>query len=140
MTRVINSSALPSVIEEKLRSIRWRQSLLAGLRAIAIGASVLIAAMVVAMIADWTFTLFNTGVRTALTTISLILAVVALLATGLSPLIAAFRRTDAAMHADDEVPQLEERWTTVATFATSEHQPTTANPRGPRKRSPTFGR
>jgi hypothetical protein len=46
MSRIMNSSALPSAMEQKLRQIRWRQSLQASVRGVAIGASVLIVAMV----------------------------------------------------------------------------------------------
>ncbi len=124
MSRIMNSSALPSAMEQKLRQIRWRQSLLAFLRAIAISASVLIVAMVLAMAFDWSVTLFSTSVRIGLTIGVVALAIVALVVAGLPPLLAALRITRAASNADDEVPQLEERWTTVTSFANSEHQPT----------------
>lgn len=124
MSRIMNSSALPSAMEQKLRQIRWRQSLLASVRAIAIAVSVLIVAMVVAMTLDWSFTLFSTGVRTGMTIGSVTLAIAALIAVGVPPLLAALRISHAASNADDEVPQLEERWTTVTSFANSEHQPT----------------
>lgn len=124
MSRTVSSSALPSAMEIKLRAIRRRQAALAVVRAIAVGASVLVAAMIVAMIADWMLTLFDTRVRIALTAGSLAAAAVALLVTGAPPLIAAFGWLRAAASADSDVPQLEERWTTVANFAASEHQPT----------------
>jgi len=124
MSRIMNSSALPSAMEQKLRQIRWRQSLLASVRAVAIAVSVLIVAMVVAMALDWSFTLFSTGVRTVMTIGSVALAVAALVVVGAPPLMAALRISHAASNADDEVPQLEERWTTVTSFAKSEHQPT----------------
>lgn len=124
MSRIMNQSALPSAMEQKLRQIRWRQSLLAFLQAIAISASVLIVAMVLAMAFDWSVTLFSTSVRIGLTIGVVALAVVALVVAGLPPLLAALRITRAASNADDEVPQLEERWTTVTSFANSEHQPT----------------
>jgi hypothetical protein len=116
-------------MEEKLRSIRWRQITMAVLRALAIGLSVLIAAMIVAMIIDWSMMLFSTTVRTALTAGSLTLAVAALLWAGVPRLNAALGRTRAATDADEVVPQLEERWTTVASFAVSEHQPATSTGR-----------
>ncbi|MGZ0171063.1 MAG: hypothetical protein ACKVHE_16020 [Planctomycetales bacterium] len=124
MSRIMNSSTLPSAMEQKLRQIRWRQSLLASVRAVAIAVSVLIVAMVVAMALDWSFTLFSTGVRTVMTIGSVALAVAALVVVGVPPLLAALRISHAASNADDEVPQLEERWTTVTSFAKSEHQPT----------------
>ena len=52
MASVIRSAALPSVMEGKLQSIRRRQVALAVVRAVAVGASVLLVAMVVAMSID----------------------------------------------------------------------------------------
>jgi hypothetical protein len=124
MSRIMNSPALPSAMEQKLRQIRWRQSLLAFLRAVAISASVLIVAMVLAMAFDWSVALFSTSVRVGLTFGVVALAIATLVIAGLPPLLAALRITRAASNADDEVPQLEERWTTVTSFANSEHQPT----------------
>ena len=125
MSRVIERTAFPSTMETKLRQIRWRQVGLAVVRAFAITASVLILAMLVAMLADWWFTLFDTGVRSALTVTSLSLAVATLLATGIKPVAEALGWTRAAIQADAEVPQLEERWTTISHVARSNHQPTT---------------
>lgn len=124
MSRIMNSSALPSAMEQKLRQIRWRQTLLSILRAVAIAVSVLMVAMVVAMAFDWSVTLFSTSVRTSLTLGAIALAIGALVSLGLPPLLAAMRITHAASNADEQVPQLEERWTTVTSFAKSEHQPT----------------
>ena len=124
MSRIMNSSALPSAMEQKLRQIRWRQSLQASVRGVAIGASVLIVAMVAAMTLDWSLTLFSTGVRTSLTVGSLALAAGVLVVVGVPPLLAALQISHAASNADEEVPQLEERWTTVTSFANSQHQPT----------------
>ncbi|MEO8498205.1 MAG: DUF4175 family protein, partial [Planctomycetota bacterium] len=74
---------------------------------------------------DWWFTIFDTTIRTALTAASLLLAVAVFLLTVFRPLMAAFVWTQAAHEADAEVPQLEERWTTISHFAKSDHQPTT---------------
>lgn len=123
MSRSIQSSALPSVMEAKLRAIRRRQAALAVIRAVAIGVAVLLAAMLAAMIVDWAFTLFHTGVRVALTAAVLVLTGISLLATGVRPLMAALGWTRAATTADEAAPQLEERWTTVASFAVSNHRP-----------------
>lgn len=116
---------LPSAMEQKLRQIRRRLTLLAALRAIAWGAAALIISMLMAMIADWWFTLFEPGLRTALTAGSLLAAAVVLIAAGVPSLITAWRWTQAAASADSEVPQLEERWTTVTLCAISGRQPTT---------------
>jgi hypothetical protein len=125
MSRVIETNAFPSAMEVTLRRIRWRQVGLAVVRAVAIGLSVLIGAMLIAMLADWWFTIFSTTVRTALTCTSLSLAVAVFLMVGIRPVIQSLGWTRAATEADAEVPQLEERWTTISHFANSEHQPDT---------------
>src|SRR5262245_28629570 len=117
MSRVIEHSVLPSAMELKLRRIRWRQAGFAALRAAAMGASVLIVAMLAAMLADWWFTLFDTAIRTSLTVASLSLAIATCLLVGVRPLLTALAGTRAAHDADAEVPQLEERWTTVSHIA-----------------------
>lgn len=125
MSQAIENTAFPAAMEIKLRRIRWRQAGFAAARAAASAASVLIATMLVAMLADWWFVLFDTGIRTALTATSLSLALAALLIVGIRPVIYALGWTRAANDADAEVPQLEERWTTISHFAKSNHQPTT---------------
>ena len=69
------------------------------------------------MIVDWWVTLFSTAVRTVLAVTSLGLAAAACLATGVRPLFSALGWKRAAASADEHVPELEERWTTVAAFA-----------------------
>lgn len=125
MSRVIENTAYPSAMEVKLRRIRWRQVGIAVVRAVAIAGAALIGAMLVAMLADWWLTLFSTGVRAALTITSLSLATAVFLMVGVRPIIHAFGWARAANEADSEVPQLEERWTTVSHFAKSGRQPNT---------------
>lgn len=126
MSQTMPTAFLPSSMEEKLTQISRRQAVISVLRAVAIGASVLFASMVVAMLIDWQLTLFSTGVRTALTITSLVLSVGAVMITGLPSLAAALKRVQAAMNADAEISQLEERWQTVVTVASSGRQPTSS--------------
>ena len=121
MSRAIENSVFPSAMEAKLRRIRGRQVGFAVVRAIAIAASVLIVAMLAAMLTDWWFTLFDTTVRVALTVGSVTLAGAVFLTMAIRPVIEALGWTRAANEADAEVPQLEERWTTVSHAARSNH-------------------
>lgn len=123
MASVINSAALPAAMNDKLRAIRRRMVLVAIARAVASCAAVLMVAMVLAMAVDWWLTLFSTTVRLALSAASVALAAAALVLAGFVPLRDALRFARAASEADGEVPQLEERWTTVASFAASGTQP-----------------
>jgi hypothetical protein len=124
MSHVAPVQVMPSVMEAKLRSIRRRQAILAVGRALMLAGSTLLAAMLVAMLLDWSFTLFNGLLRTMLTACAMLLAVIVLTVSGAGPVIAARRWTRAATAADESAPQLEERWTTVASFATVNHRPT----------------
>lgn len=129
MSQTTHDTAFPSVMRDKLRSVRWRQATMSAARAVAIGAAVLIAAMLVAMIVDWCVTIFDTRIRIFLTTTSLSLSIVALFATGIRPVIAAFGWTRAAGNVDERIPVLQERWRTVASFAESRHQSANATAR-----------
>ena len=124
MLQLTHDNVFPSVMREKLRSVRWRQAGLSAARAIAIGAAVLLAGMIVSMIIDWAVTLFDTRVRILLTTSTILLGMVTLVITGMRPIIAAFGWTRAAGCVDARIPVLQERWRTVASFAESRHQPT----------------
>ena len=120
---------LPSAMERKLRAIRSRQVALATVRACAIGIAALLLCMLVAMIIDWSFVLFSMNARVFLSGVSLTLATCALLVLGLPPLMEMARSTRAARSADEVIPQLEERWTTVASIAASNHQPSNSTAR-----------
>ena len=126
MSQLTHNNVFPSVMREKLRSVRWRQAGLSAARAVAIGATVLLAAMILSMIIDWAVTLFDTRVRILLTISTLLLGTAMLLITGVRPIIAAFGWTRAAGSVDERIPVLQERWRTVASFAESRHQPTNA--------------
>lgn len=123
MSQTIENNSLPAVMQNKLQSVRWRKATLALSRAVAIAAAVLIAGMVLAMAIDWWFTLFSTSVRTALTSTCVAVGFGAFCLTGLQPLIEAFGWNRAAANVDNQIPQLEERWTTVASFNKSDQQP-----------------
>ncbi|MEZ6125245.1 MAG: hypothetical protein R3C49_19020 [Planctomycetaceae bacterium] len=117
------SSRLPAVMQEKLSSVRWRQAGVALLRSMALATAVLLILMLVAMSVDWSFTITSTAVRSVLTLVTVAAAVLVWLWTGLIPVLKAFRWTSAAGQVDLEIPQLEERWTTVASFAAGQECP-----------------
>lgn len=125
MSKVIENIVFPAAMREKLNRIRLRGAVLAAAKAIAIASSVLLVGMVVAMAIDWWFTIFSTGVRMILTTASLSLTAAILLYFSIKPIRESLGWTNAAENVDSEIPQLQERWTTVANFANSNSQPTT---------------
>lgn len=123
MSGVIETRTYPAVMDHKLRRIRSRQTALAVVRAVMLGAFALGVSMIVAMAIDGWFTLFDTGIRIGLTVAAVFVAVVTLLRTGVGPVAASLGLQRAAHDADRELPQLEERWTTIASFAESNNQP-----------------
>jgi len=125
MSVAIRSAAYPAGMDLKLRTIRRRHCMLAVVRAGLLAVFALLSAMLLAMSIDGLFAIFETGVRVALTGAALAIAVATLLLTAAGPVATSLGLRRAAKHADREVPQLEERWTTVAHFAESNHQPQT---------------
>ena len=110
-------SGLPSTVEAKLRTIRLRHVAVAGLRAAAAAAAVLGGLMLVFMAVDWSDPFADSWIRVT----GLVLTLAAAAATGIGlavgPVRRALRVASAARAADRGVPQLEERWATVASLA-----------------------
>ncbi|HVW38498.1 MAG TPA: hypothetical protein VHB99_14385, partial [Pirellulales bacterium] len=125
MSVATKGEVYPAVMQHKLRQIRRRQCALAIVRALLLAAAALLAAMLAAMLVDAQFTLFETSVRVALTASALAIALAVLATAGARPLVAALKLCKAANRADEAVPQLEERWTTVAHFAEQDRRPQT---------------
>jgi len=128
MSTAVQRACYPAAIEQKLRHIRRRQCTLAVVRALLLTAAVLLAAMLLAMLADWSLTLFSTAARTALTAAAIVAALVTLLWTGVFPLAASRGLRQAASKVDQALPHLEQRWTTVASFAEMGRRPRAAIP------------
>jgi hypothetical protein len=115
----------PAVMDHKLRRIRRRQSVLAVLRGAFLATAALLAAMLAAMSIDGRLTLFDARARLLLTGAALAFALVTLAVSAGRPLRKTLRLRRAAGQADEEVPQLEERWTTVSHFAEQGEPPQT---------------
>ncbi|HUG20470.1 MAG TPA: hypothetical protein VMM56_15895, partial [Planctomycetaceae bacterium] len=114
------TKSIPSSIEHKLRAIQSRLVRRTVIRALAIGLSVLILAMIVCMIVDWSLMLFDPVARVSLTVASLLAAATVCLLAAYRPLTEAFGRTTAARRVDEQTPLLEERWTTVMTYSSGD--------------------
>jgi hypothetical protein len=123
MSQLTHDYSFPSVMREKLQAVRWRQAGLSAVRAVAMGGAVLLLLMIAAMSIDWIVTLFDTRIRIALTLLTLAGSLFVLLRTGVRPVIEAFGWSRAAGNVDEKIPQLEERWKTVASFAESNQPP-----------------
>ncbi|WP_339886625.1 hypothetical protein [Rhodopirellula europaea] len=114
------SHRIPSAIESKLRRIRLRHATLIIVSAFAFSIGVLLLLMTPSMLIDWMFPFASPLLRITLTGIT----VVATFATAAYWLIGPLRRSwqwlRAANAVDDNVPELEERWSTVASLSTQD--------------------
>lgn len=115
-------TTFPTAVRDQLQAIRIRRCIFAALRALMIGLTVLMSTMLLAMLTDWALTLFDTRWRVLLTSASLLLSVFVLVRTGWKPIRRALGWSSAAKDVDLFVPQLEERWRTIAGFAESGRQ------------------
>jgi hypothetical protein len=107
------NSGIPSAIVHKLQLVRKRKVWLHVASAVVTALAVLLAAMGVAMLIDWLATLYDSRWRVVLTA----MAISAAVATAVGWLIVARRRllalNEIAGDVDRQIPQLEERWTTI---------------------------
>ena len=116
MSKTLHAT-FPRVLRDQLRAVRTRRTALASVRALLIGLTVLVTLMLTAMLIDWAVTLFDTRVRVALTATTLLASAVTLLLAAWGPIRRTLGWTTAAEQIDQRVPQMEERWRTVASLA-----------------------
>ncbi|MEX2317874.1 MAG: hypothetical protein WD669_12025 [Pirellulales bacterium] len=116
-------SAIPFAVTRKMKMVRQRKIWVQVASAFVAAAAVLLVAMAIAMLIDWLATLYNSGWRTVLTTTAMATAAVTIAGW----LVIAWRRglrwERVALDVDRQLPQLEERWTTMARLG-----PDVANP------------
>ncbi|MDP1799544.1 MAG: hypothetical protein Q8K78_18750, partial [Planctomycetaceae bacterium] len=111
--------ALPAAMESRLRQIRRRQWLFGWLQTAAFGASAFLFALTAALLIDWQWMLRDSRLRLALTGGTFVIAGLVVVATMWWRLRPLLKTSWAAVRADAVIPQLEERWTTVVTLASS---------------------
>lgn len=117
MSTTTRSVEVPAPVRQKLRDVRGRNTKLRFLAGAMTALAGFLAVMMGAMLIDWLFTLFSTSMRTLLTVISLSAGGVFILAWGLRPLLARYQLGDVAREVDEAIPELEERWSTVAEYS-----------------------
>src|SRR5262245_53601514 len=114
MNEQATQNAIPSAVTRKMRMVRqrkiWVQVASAGVAA----AAVLLAAMGISMLIDWLATLYDWRWRAMLTTAAIATSAVTIGGW----LVLAWRRglrwERVALDVDRQLPQSEERWTTMA--------------------------
>lgn len=119
---------MPPPMAAKVHRVQVRSARV-GLAAAVVGSlAALVAVMMLAMAIDWAATLYDHGLRTLLTTTALGIAAMA----GAMWAARAWRRgrsvVGAATAIDGGVPQLEERWSTVAELSAPDASPQTIHP------------
>ena len=128
MNQPMLNSTVPAAILRKLRLVQKRSMLVQVACAMVAAAVVLLAAMGIAMLVDWLATLYDSRWRLVLTTFALAAAA----CTSIGWIIVAWRRSlqleRAAADVDRQVPQLEERWTTVTRLGADATKPEIVHP------------
>ncbi|MCA9222463.1 MAG: hypothetical protein KDA71_19185, partial [Planctomycetales bacterium] len=117
MSTTISTRRFPSAIEGKLRSVRWRHAALAIAFAVSFSIGILLVLMVLSMVIDWLFPFAPFGLRWAMTAGTLVAAVATAAWLGIAPVRRALHWHRAANAVDGDIPELEERWSTVASLS-----------------------
>ncbi len=121
MTQLQQKLTLPAAMAEKLEVVRRRTLRVQVGTALVAAVGVLLAAMAVAMLVDWLATLYDFRWRAALTYSAWTAAVATLVAWTLT----AWRHTRSvdrmATEVDREIPELQERWSTVTQLSINGH-------------------
>ena len=117
MIRLNAPIAIPEQVEVKLQQVRAVRHRMRLSQAMIATVLTLLLAMAAAMLIDWEFTLFDTFWRSVLTGSALTVSSVTLLSTMFLHVLRKRELSQIAGEVDESVPQLEERWSTVAELA-----------------------
>ncbi len=121
MTQLQQKITLPAAMAEKLEGVRQRTFKVRLGTALVTALGVLLTAMAIAMLIDWLATIFDTRWRAALTYSTWSVAAVTLFAWTIAAWRQTRQLTQVASDVDREIPELEERWSTVTTVSTNGH-------------------
>ncbi|HEX5472360.1 MAG TPA: hypothetical protein VFW73_10760, partial [Lacipirellulaceae bacterium] len=128
MKKSTNNSAVPAVILRKLHLVRKRMLTVQIATALVAAAAVLLVAMGIAMLIDWLATLYDSRWRFVLTAAATTTAA----ATSFGWIIYAWRRNlqieQVAAEVDQQLPRLEERWTTMTRLGDDATKPAVVHP------------
>lgn len=128
MNQTSANPAVPDPILRKLQLVRKRKMAVQIACAVAAALAVLLAAMGIAMLIDWLATLYDSRWRVVLTTAAIAAAVL----TTAGWIFVAWRRLlgleRVALDVDREIPQLEERWTTMTRLGADADDPNVIHP------------
>lgn len=117
MSTALHSHQVPSAIKSKLRSVRWRHATISLAFAMVFALAACLVLMLASMAVDWMYPFASTWLRVVFTgtTLTASVGVAAWLGTG--PVRCALQWTRAASAVDHDIPELEERWSTVTSLS-----------------------
>ena len=113
MTQLPQKFTLPGAMAQKLELVRRRTLKVRVGTAIIAAIAVLLSAMGIAMLVDWLSTLFDFRWRAVLTYSAWAMAITTLVSWGLAAWRHTRRVDGVAAKVDQQIPELEERWSTV---------------------------
>lgn len=123
------AAKLPAVLQQRLAEIRRRDSLLRLRRGLIDALAFFLAIMLVALVIDWSLTLFDPEVRKAITYSALAAGSLGLVVFVVLPQLRRQSLNVLAAQVDRSVASLEERWETVTEITTSANgRSTTGSP------------
>ena len=121
MTQLQQKVTVPDAVMEKIDAVRGRTLWVRIATAMVATVAVLLAAMALAMLIDWLAVLYDSRWRLVLTYSSLGAALLTFGVWALTAWRHSRQINRAASDVDQEMPQLEERWTTIAQLSSSPH-------------------
>ena len=128
MNQSMSHSAVPSAVATKLRMVRQRKIWVQVTTAIVAAVAVLLTAMAIAMLIDWLATLYDSRWRVVLMGAALVMAA----ATGAGWIFVASKRglrwERVALDVDRQLPQMEERMTTMTRLGQAADDPHVVHP------------
>ena len=114
---------VPQVVRHKLRAVRGRKRLLSILAGTALAAALFCGLLLAAMLLDWLITPFESAPRVLMTATVLLTGTAAWILWGLRPAVRKSPLPTVAGLVDSAVPELEERWTTIADLSQTKDPP-----------------
>ncbi len=121
MTQRQQHVVVPHAVMDKLNAVKGRTLKVRISTALVAAVVVLMAAMALAMLVDWLATLYDSQWRIALTYSALTAAGVTFCIWGMTAWRQSRQIRRAASDVDRGIPQLEQRWSTIAQLSTSPH-------------------
>ena len=115
----MRKSPLPAVITTRIDEVRRREARLTFVAGLLDALAIFLAAVALALVVDWMFTLFSTPVRVTLTLAALCAGLVGLVVLAFVPRLKRRSLAEVASTVDRSIPELEERWETVTRLSTS---------------------